>query len=341
MANPYYTPQGIAPILAEGARTQSQFLAQPAGLSQALPALGNVAQAGFNVAAQNRQRMNVLQAQQVYSDYLAKLDAGTATPQDHQQGYAAALSLGINPKPPTATAVVSPEVLGELKGLAGVSGDVKGTKENVAGLEKVAALKKKPTSASAAAEPMKTAKMWQQQMNLIIPTIARRGSPLGIAAVNNQRKDRLLEIAKNPSPTPQEVKLMETDLAGVMQGGSPQEDTLRATHYGSIAQDWASLKGRLTGTPQDANSKEIVAKLKEIALGVGAVDNKVIVDNLHMVENYPSMRYLIKKDPQGWEGFRKVLLSTIPGQVDDSGAAPSGTPQTPTQNNKDPMGLGI
>ena len=118
---------------------------------------------------------------------------------------------------------------------------------------------------------------------------------------------------------------METDLAGVMQGGSPQEDTLRATHYGSYYQDWSNFKGKITGTPQDANSPEIVAKLKQLALGIGSVDNKVITNNLAMIEKYPSMTYLIKKDPQGWANFKQTMMGTLQ-TGDESGGNGGGTP---------------
>lgn len=94
---PYYQPQSIAPILERGAAQQVPFISQPKGLSGALPAIGNLAQSGFDVAAQNQKKQSLFKAQQVYSDYLSKVDSGTATQQDHAQGRMAALSLGIAP----------------------------------------------------------------------------------------------------------------------------------------------------------------------------------------------------------------------------------------------------
>jgi hypothetical protein len=305
--SPYYQPQSIAPILERGAAQQVPLIAGQQGMNPALSAIGGLAQTGFDVAANNQKKQSVLAAQQAYSAYLAKVDNGTASEQDHAAGRMAAFSLGITP----------PDTLGMNLKKSEIS-------KNDAQAAEATALANKNNRAPfpKADDPMKTAKMWQTQMNNIIPTIAKRGSPLGIAAVNNQRKDRLLEIAKNPNPTPQEVRLMETDLAGVMQGGSPQEDTLRATHYGSYYQDWAGFKGKITGTPQDANSPEIVAKLKELALGIGSVDNKVITNNLAMIEKYPSMTYLIKKDPQGWANFKQTMMGTL--QTGDETPAPNG-----------------
>ncbi len=308
--SPWYVPQSVAPILERAAQTQVPMVSQPMGLGGQVGALGNIAQAGFGAAADANKKQSVQQAQMAYSQYLAKVDAGSATPEDHAAGRMAAFSLGITP----------PDTLGMNLKKSEIS-------RNDAQTEEYKALANKNNRAPVPKtdDPMKTAKMWQTQMNNIIPTIAKRGSPLGIAAVNNQRKDRLLEIAKNPNPTPQEVRLMETDLAGVMQGGSPQEDTLRATHYGSIYQDFANFKGKWTGTPQDANSPEIVAKLRQLALGVGSIDNKVITDNLSMIEKYPSMTYLIKKDPEGWKNFKQTMMGTLVGG-DGSTPAPEAAP---------------
>ena len=293
---PFYTPPSVAPILQNASAQQLALMQQPKGIAAALPAIGDLVNKGVDVAGQQQKKQSVMAAQQAYSQYLAKVDDGTATQQDHAAGRMAAMSLGIAP----------PDTLG----ISFKNSEIAKNNAQTKDYESIAA-KNNRAPVPKSDDPMKTAKMWQTQMNNIIPTIAKRGSPLGIAAVNNQRKDRLLEIAKNPNPTPQEVRLMETDLAGVMQGGSPQEDTLRATHYGSYYQDWSNFKGKITGTPQDANSPEIVAKLKQLALGIGSVDNKVITNNLAMIEKYPSMTYLIKKDPQGWANFKQTMMGTL------------------------------
>lgn len=328
-------PQPIdpTPLLQENLRQRLALMQQPTALSQIAPAIGQavsqIGTAGIGAYQHAQQQKTLLAARQAAADYLSM------TPQERQDpanadrvrtGIMGSLALGITPPQQQKSLE---QILAEAKAREMGTNAGKPTKsldeikaEAAARAQGTASAKPDQSAAAKEKQAQGTAKMWQQQMNLIIPTIARRGSPLGIAAVNNQRKDRLLEIAQNPNPTPQEVRLMETDLAGVMQGGSPQEDTLRATHYGSIYQDWANLKGKVTGTPQDAQSPEIVAQLKKIALGVGSVDNKVITDNLHMIEKYPSMRYLIKKDPQGWDDFKQTLMSTLT-QVPSDQAAPN------------------
>ena len=94
MPNPYFQPQSIAPILQEGLRARAPYLAQPTGgIEAALPALGKVAEAGFDVS----KKRSVLAQQQAYADYLSKVDSGTATEDDHKTGMIAGLSLGMNP----------------------------------------------------------------------------------------------------------------------------------------------------------------------------------------------------------------------------------------------------
>lgn len=305
----------IADILARGYQAKKNNLEMPYGISNVAPVIGNLVNTGVQVADQNRQRQSVLKAQQDYAGYLST-PADKRGPAQTQRGLQAGLALGFNVAPkesPAKTRIAfSNEVANAIRKNAGIPPSDKPLYEDeVAGL--------KAATPKTTDDPMKTAKMWQSQINNIIPTIAKRGSPLGIAAVNNQKKDRLLEIASHPNLTPQEIRLLEVDLAGVMQGGSPQEDTLRATHYGNYYQDWASFKGKFTGTAEDAKNPEIVSKLKSLALGVGSVDNKVITDNISMIENYPSMTYLIKKDPEGWSNFKKTMMGTlVTGDITDS-----------------------
>lgn len=219
MANPYYTPESIAPILAQSTPTMVSALSQPSGLSQALPALGNLAQAGFDVA----RRRSVMQAQADYADYLSKVDAGVATPADHQRGYQAALSLGINPRP-IQTGLVSPQILSALQSAAGVTGQVPGTKENVAGLEKVAALKKKPVTSDQALTP--------DEMNALRGAMTRPLNPLP-ASLISFRGPRAKLMAQslmadpNWSPSPGEAGLKGSTAgaqaaARLQMGGSAQ-----------------------------------------------------------------------------------------------------------------------
>ena len=94
MANPYYEPKSIAPILQSGLQSRMQNISQPTGgLQAALPALGQMAESAFA----QRKKMSIMEAQKAYADYLSKVDAGTATDEDHRTGVMAGLSLGLQP----------------------------------------------------------------------------------------------------------------------------------------------------------------------------------------------------------------------------------------------------
>lgn len=98
MAGPYYEPKSIAPILQEGLRARLPYLTQPmGGIQAALPALGQLGTAAIEGDAAREKKRSILAQQQEYSNYLNKIDAGTATNEDHVVGRAAGLSLGLNP----------------------------------------------------------------------------------------------------------------------------------------------------------------------------------------------------------------------------------------------------
>lgn len=98
MAEKFYEPQSIAPILQEGLRTRMPYLAQPkGGLQAAAPALGQLGTSAITAATDLDKRRSIMAQQQEYATYLSKVDAGTATDADHVVGRAAGLSLGLNP----------------------------------------------------------------------------------------------------------------------------------------------------------------------------------------------------------------------------------------------------
>lgn len=166
----------IADILARGYQQRKDLLSQPYGFSNVLPAAGQVAQQGFQLADNNRKQTSVMQAQKDYSDYLSKSDAGMATPEDHQKGYAAALSLGINPKPQTNIAYADPRLMAGLATAAGVPTDIKGSKENIAAAEKLASLKKKPIGTDQSLSP--------EEMNALKGAMGRAKNPLPASMIS-------------------------------------------------------------------------------------------------------------------------------------------------------------
>lgn len=330
MAQPYYTPQSIAPILEKGAALQAPYLAQPSGLSQALPALGSLAQTGFNVAEQNQKRMNVLQAQQVYSDYLSKVDAGLATPQDHQRGIQAAMSLGL--PPPQTPSNVAPDIWQSIQKEGGFQTKAPGTKENVQAGEVLARLKgtgkeERQKALTEAKQKAGDEKFWATQLKEFNPNNTRRGTLLGQAALGNSRADRaLVEIQKNPtSITPQLKSLITQDLAGIMQGGSPHVEALNAAGYNTLADQWANLKTKITGNPAKAEIPGIIAELKNVIQTIKSVDNKIIQSNADFFET--ANQEVIARNPQKWAKLKSLIsASTVaPGESSPSSGPVSGT----------------
>lgn len=92
----------IADILARGyeQRRKTMESSQPDAL---LPTLGGLANRGFQIADQNKQRQSVLQAQQDYARYLAT-QPEQRNQNISQSGLQGALSLGLNPLPATRPA---------------------------------------------------------------------------------------------------------------------------------------------------------------------------------------------------------------------------------------------
>lgn len=93
----------IAEILSRGYQARKNNLEMPYGISNIAPALGQIANKGFEVADQNRKNQSVLQAQQDYAKYLAT-QPDQRDPAMTQAGLQGALALGQNPLPATRPA---------------------------------------------------------------------------------------------------------------------------------------------------------------------------------------------------------------------------------------------
>lgn len=333
MPNPYYVPQSTAPIYEQAAREQAPYLAQPrGGLVAALPALGQVAQSGLDVATNQDKRQSILHAQQAYADYLSKVDAGTATPDDHKTGTIAALSLGLTPP---SGSTVSPDIWAGIQKEAGFKTNAPGTKDNVQAGETLARIKGTTkeaarVAAAAAATDKKTAadtakqkagddKFWSQQFRNFTPTNAPRGSLVGQAAYGNARADRALKILDRSGGkiTPQDLNKVIVDLSGIMQGGSPHVEAIRAQGYNTLSEDWANLVTRIKGTPNAANIPAIVADLRRNVVDIKDVDRQIIQSNLETFEAANSG--YVERNPDKWA---KIKASVMNGTASD--AAPSG-----------------
>ena len=313
--SPWYVPQSVAPILERAAQTQVPMVSQPMGLGGQVGALGNIAQAGFGAAADANKKQSVQQAQMAYSQYLAKVDAGSATPEDHAAGRMAAFSLGIQPPDTLGTNLKKSEI----------------DKNNA----QTAALNKKPApideatkinnirqESAARAEGSGTGDRnvqaeWDKLNRQTNPSVAPRGSLLGVAAQNNSRADRALSNLNDPKMVTQQLDAVTTDIAGVMQGSNPHESGIAGQNFNNILTRWAALKSQLMASPQALQAPATVAKLKQIVMDIKRVDNKIITDNLRT--NAIAFKGIIQKDPSRWSDYQKSVLETTQAATDNPG----------------------
>lgn len=333
----------IAEILSRGYNAKKDQLSQPYGLSNLAPVAGNLAQAGIQSLDERQKRQSVLQAQQDYAKYMTNPN----DPAMSQRGIQAGLSLGITPQaPPSQAGTVDPGLYAALAKHAGVSTTSKPTKENVAAMENLEkyntadkdAAKAKALSTKQAATDEK---FWSSQLKEFNPNNTRRGTLLGQAALGNSRADRaLLEIQKNPtSITPQLKALITQDLAGIMQGGTPHEEAIRAAGYDTLKDKWANLVTKVTGNPSKAEVPGIIAELKNVISTIKTVDNRIISSNADFFETANSEA--ISRNPEKWKKLKSLINSSTvaPGDTAPDYPAPKGGSKG--GGNSDPMGLGI
>jgi len=156
---------------------------------------------------------------------------------------------------------------------------------------------------------------------------------LGVAATANMRADRLLETARDPNVTPQDIQNLIADLQGVYKGGVPDQIMLAHGNYPSLVQELAKIQGIITNTPAAAKSPEIVARLVKVTREIKAVDNMVISSNLGI--NKVIFRDLIKKDPERWDDLVTQVMGATQTPSEAQGKAPAAaTPGASTMTNQ-------
>lgn len=221
----------IADILARGYQNRKDLLAQPYGISNAAPAIGNLVNTGVQVADQNRQKQSVMQAQSDYASYLAT-DPNKRDPALTQKGLQAALALGYNPLPASHTPKsVEADAAAKARGAASVP---KAAKTDPYALT--------PEEDAA----------WQKAIK------DRKVSPTQIASRGPKRKDLAKQFLDNPS-----YDASKSEIAfKVSQAG--QEASERLTQGGSaqvVARVAQSAREQLDAL-QEASDKFPRADLK-------------------------------------------------------------------------------
>lgn len=179
--------------------------------------------------------------------------------------------------------------------------------------DKGLALEKQKTASAAKLqkEADSDQKQWVNITRLTDPAVATRGSLLGIFGQNNARANRALSVLNDPNKTPQDKAFAITDLAGIMQGGSPHEIALKQQNYGTLGDQLSKWSTYLTGNPMAINQPGIIDHLKKLIDGVKQVDNQGIEDNLKTIELNPGVSQMIQKNPQKWLDYRNKILNNV------------------------------
>ncbi len=166
---------------------------------------------------------------------------------------------------------------------------------------------------------------WTSLFRLTNPTDAMRGSPLGTAAIANQRANRALEILDDKKMTPQRKSLAITDLAGIIQGGTPHEREIGEQNYGALQDRWAKLKTQLTAKPEMINQPEITAEIRDLVRGVKSVDNMLIKENLDQAETFFADRIKVHGADK-WKKYRGQIEKSLEYGMKDEAPKAKGDP---------------
>jgi len=202
---PYVVPQSTAQIWQNAAATQVPLISQPKGFSGALPGIGTAIQGGLDAATSQQKQKSVMAAQQAYSQYLAKVDDGTATQQDHAMGRMAALSLGIQP----------PDTLGmNLK-----KSEIAKNQAQTGELNALAKKNSNPTAPKGAAFPPAAVDAWVKKLTTVNP---KTGQPYAVLSdipggmsANSLRAQVAAKVSMDPN---YDVGSGATGRAGAMTG---------------------------------------------------------------------------------------------------------------------------
>ena len=183
-----------------------------------------------------------------------------------------------------------------------------------------------------AASALNNEKQWALLDRVSNPSIAMRGSLLGIAGQNNARADRALSLLNMPMTTQSKAAVTQ-DLAAIMQGGAPHESSIRAQGYGTYWDNLKDIEMKVSENPKYLDQPGIVSQLRTSVQAIKDVDNKIINDNLDRVAI--SHQGIIASDPQRWERYKASIINSsvspapmLPSTIPDgaTGKAKDGTP---------------
>lgn len=145
------------------------------------------------------------------------------------------------------------------------------------------------------------------------PLNATRGTALGNAGIMLTRIGTAKETLADPQITPQQMAAVTTDLAGIVQMGTPHELGIKDQDYSTWWTKANALAGRIKNKPEEAQSPETVKKLKDLVNGYEKVYNGLVQKNLDAHKK--SVQSIAKKYPEyksSYDALEKDIREKYP-----------------------------
>lgn len=121
---------------------------------------------------------------------------------------------------------------------------------------------------------------------LVNPTVAPTRSVLGIIGQTTVRAQRAIDILNNPNIkiSPQMLAGIGSDMAGILQGGSPTQVGMSEQQYSSLQSTIAKAAQYLTAKPQDALPPALNKQLLDSFQELNNTGKKYIQNNIKSAE---------------------------------------------------------
>lgn len=175
----------------------------------------------------------------------------------------------------------------------------------------------KPAPTGGAGSGIQMDKFVQTEMDkankAVNPLNATRGTALGNAGMMLTRIGTAKETLADPNITPQQLAAVTTDLAGIVQMGTPHELGIKDQDYSTWWTKANALAGRIKNKPEEAQSPETVKKLKELVNGYEKVYNGLVQKNLDAHKK--SVQSIAKKYPDyksSYDALEKDIREKYP-----------------------------
>lgn len=140
---------------------------------------------------------------------------------------------------------------------------------------------------------------------------------------NSFRAARAIPILSKPKITYQELALGQIDLAGLMQGGVPQVDEVKAIQFPGYQKTLGDIVTYATGNPQEVVPDAVRKKVLDLVKGTVEVDNRFINANQKFMNSMlvPTIRGGLKTgQTQAISDITEILTLQEPNKTSSQGA---------------------